>query len=287
MRAELQPPRMKPGLDHVLVAVDDVAAAVEAFRTLGFAAAAGGTHPAFGTHNGLVPLADGGYIELIGVLDRTLAVQHPHTARVVEALGRDNRLALFALQVDDADAEAARLKLSGIRADGPVNGERIRPDGVRVAWKSLHPRDTRLPFLIEDVTPHELRAIPPEEGVGATAVLSRLHVAVQAGTPLAHAMVRLVNAAPEPAGTHPTARGLETSFGLATARGVLQFEDDPGIAEDGLPVLLEIAVPDPQALAASWRLSGVRHVIDPHGRLRPDPRDVAGAELAFVARSAP
>ncbi len=275
---------MKPGIDHVLAAVDDVGAAIEAFRRLGFAAALGGTHPAFGTHNGLVPLSDGGYIELIGVLDRSLALQHPHTAKVVEALGRANRLALFAIEVADTDAEAARLKRSRIPADGPVGGERVRPDGALVAWKSLHPRDDRLPFLIEDVTSRDLRCVPPTEGLGAATTLSRLHVAVQAGTPLAHAMIRLVNSPPEQARGRASARGLETSLGFSTSRGVLQFEDDPGIAEDGLPVLLELALQDLEAVVASWRRAGIRHDFDAQGRMRLEPDEAAGSMLAFVAQ---
>jgi hypothetical protein len=276
---------VKPGIDHVLVAVDDVGAAIEAYRRLGFAAAPGGTHPAFGTHNGIVPLADGGYIELIAVRDRALAVKHPHTALVVAALGRSNRLALYAIEVEDATAEAARLVRAGIRADGPVVGERVRPDGQRVAWRSLHPRDSRLPFLIEDVTPHELRAVPPVDGLGASAVIARLVVSVWTGTRLAHHMALLINSPAAPPSGREDALGLAMPLGFTTARGVLQLSDAFGSAEDGAPVLLELGVADVEALAAAWRRDGVRFEVDEHGRLLPDPEEAAGAALTFAARS--
>jgi len=51
------------GIDHIIV-VAELEAAVASYRGLGFAVVPGGRHP-IGTHNALIGLADGSYIELI------------------------------------------------------------------------------------------------------------------------------------------------------------------------------------------------------------------------------
>jgi hypothetical protein len=162
----------------------------------------------------------------------------------------------------------------------------VRPDGQRVAWKSLHPRDPRLPFMIEDVTPHSLRAPPPAEGLGTRAVIARLVVSIWTGTRLAHLMARLVNSPAAPPSGRDDSRGLAIPLGFSTARGVLQLSDAFGEADDGAPVLLELGVADLDSLAAAWRRDGVRFETDEDGRLLPDPAEAAGAVLAFVGTGA-
>jgi hypothetical protein len=171
------------GIDHVLVAVSDVAQAMETYRNLGFEVRQGGEHPRFGTHNALVPLADGGYLELIGVKNRDLATQFPHTRLIVEALARENRLANFALDARSLQEEVEAIRKRGVKIEDPSAGERLRPDGQQVAWKSAHPENLRLPFLIEDVTPREVRISPPIEGVGRSLSLHSLTVGAQNAQP--------------------------------------------------------------------------------------------------------
>jgi hypothetical protein len=57
-------------------------------------------------------------------------------------------------------------------------GERQRPDGVRVAWRSCSPADTRFPFLLQDVTPRELRIPAPTSGIGLTLRMGDVNVGV-------------------------------------------------------------------------------------------------------------
>ena len=52
-------------IDHVVIVVADLEAATVDFRSLGFTVTPGGVHPDWGSHNALIPLADGGYLELI------------------------------------------------------------------------------------------------------------------------------------------------------------------------------------------------------------------------------
>lgn len=162
------------GIDHALIAVDDLDAAMRTFQRLGFHVVRGGQHPNHGTHNALVPLSDGCYLELIGVWDRALASRYPHTNRIVEALNNPNRLALFALDADDLDADVQAIRKRGLAISDPVPGERERPDGERVAWRTAHRDDPRLPFLIEDETPRALRVPKADEGIGARLRIAQL-----------------------------------------------------------------------------------------------------------------
>jgi catechol 2,3-dioxygenase-like lactoylglutathione lyase family enzyme len=55
---------MLTGIDHVVVLVRDLEGASGDYRRLGFRVVPGGRH-ATGTHNALVGLADGTYLELL------------------------------------------------------------------------------------------------------------------------------------------------------------------------------------------------------------------------------
>jgi len=66
---------MITGFDHFIVLVNDLNTAIETYRRLGFDARAGGEHPAFGSHNALVALADGAYLELVAFKDAALAAK--------------------------------------------------------------------------------------------------------------------------------------------------------------------------------------------------------------------
>src|SRR5262245_35322801 len=138
------------GIDHILIAVDDLAIATEVYEKLGFQVLQGGTHPKMGTHNALVPLVDGTYLELIGVWDAALAEQASHP--VLAALKNENRLAGFALASDNLDADVAEIRARGFEIGDPHEGERERTDGQRIVWRSAFPNDSRFPFLIQDVT---------------------------------------------------------------------------------------------------------------------------------------
>ena len=61
-----------------------------------------------GTYNALVPLADGSYLELIGIFDAELA--QTASPMITAALRQQNRLAGFALASDDLDADVAAIR---------------------------------------------------------------------------------------------------------------------------------------------------------------------------------
>ena len=54
-------------LDHIIVTVDNLNEAIEDYKSLGFRVMYGGKHASGTTHNALIPMSDGAYIELIAL----------------------------------------------------------------------------------------------------------------------------------------------------------------------------------------------------------------------------
>lgn len=161
-------------IDHIVIAVRELAQASADYEAAGFTVTPGGEHTGGATHNALVTFDDGAYFELIAFKEP----DRPQPHRWWEKMANGEGLVDFALLADDLAAEAARLRDAGIAIEGPVDGGRLRPDGQRIAWRTVLPStavESPLPFLIEDVTPRELR-VP-----GGAAARHRLDVAGVAG----------------------------------------------------------------------------------------------------------
>jgi hypothetical protein len=138
-------------LDHVILAsprgLD--AGAEQLRREAGLATVPGGTHPAFGTANRVLPLTEGAYLELASVVDPELARHGAFGRLLTRATAGAQRPvpAAWRVAVDDLDAHAARLGVD------PVAGSRTRPDGVELRWRTAGVEAALaapyLPFLIE------------------------------------------------------------------------------------------------------------------------------------------
>ena len=139
------------GLDHVVLVVLDLAAAVAEHRARGFTVTPGGEHAGGLTHNALVGFQDGSYLELIAFHDLAAARGKHSWALVAE---RGGGWADFALLSNDLLQDVAAL--GDIVARAPEEGGRTRPDGVGIAWRVAR-LEKPLPFLIEDLTARELR----------------------------------------------------------------------------------------------------------------------------------
>lgn len=145
-------------LDHVVVLVQDLDEAVAGWTAAGFTVQRGGRHAAGSTHNALVGLADGSYIELIAFV-RHDAAHRWHRFAEQRRWG----LVDAALLPDSVPAAVARAAAAGLAYQGPQDGGRTRPDGAVLRWQIATPPTPELPFLCGDLTPRALRV--PEGAV--------------------------------------------------------------------------------------------------------------------------
>lgn len=140
--------------DHAVIAVHDLEAAIRDYEALGFTVKRGGVHANRATKNALVVFLDGTYLELLARTDEA-----PVTGLVDFSvlLNGDEGLVGYALRCDDIEAEVARLKNEGFAVGDIIPGERRRDDGTLIQWKLALIDNGFAPFLIQDVTPRELR----------------------------------------------------------------------------------------------------------------------------------
>lgn len=143
---------MPMALDHVVIVVASLDAAVADYRRAGFTVIAGGRHPGRNTANALIVFDDGSYLELIAY---SAPSPEERWWRVLDAAGEG--LVDFALLPQDIDAAVAAARARGLAELTAVPGARNRPDGVRIAWSSARQQRHDLPFLCADITPRELR----------------------------------------------------------------------------------------------------------------------------------
>jgi catechol 2,3-dioxygenase-like lactoylglutathione lyase family enzyme len=145
------------GLDHIVIGVKDLDAAMKDYQRLGFTVVPGGRHPV-GTYNGLIAFADGSYIELISFY------RDNPDHRWWAALKQGEGLIDFCMQTGDLGGDTEKFRRAGVQMDDPVPWSRTRPDGYELKWRlSLAYGCHRgvAPFLIEDVTPRNER-VPRE-----------------------------------------------------------------------------------------------------------------------------
>lgn len=145
-------------LDHVLLAVDDLAAGASLLEDrFGLASVDGGRHPHWGTANRIVPLGSA-YLELVAVDDPDRAARTAFGRWVASRGASTARLIGWAVRTNRIDEVAGRRGL-------PVaDGSRTRPDGRVLTWRiagiDQAAAEPSLPFLIEwgADTPHPGRA---------------------------------------------------------------------------------------------------------------------------------
>lgn len=173
---------MSARLDHVVVVVPALDAAVQAFREAGFTVSPGGRHDVLPTENALIAFADGTYLELLATRERSTREElralrasdrWSHHLRGVSAVARrflpllagPDGVADWVLRSSSLARDAARLRSQAMTAAGPVAMQRERPDGVTLAWDLLLPESFVPPFLIQDRTPRGFRVPEASETV--------------------------------------------------------------------------------------------------------------------------
>ncbi|HAF10598.1 MAG TPA: hypothetical protein DCK98_11025 [Chloroflexi bacterium] len=170
-------------LDHVVIAVRDLAAASEALRSAGFDVRYGGRHSGFGTENAIVRFGLD-YLELITVHDDAEAERASRRSRELAVFLRKYEAGLvgFALATHDLDDVARRLREVGQDAEGPSPMRRVRPDGIVLEWKLLIPGGVAWrrpwPFFISWALADSERLAIERPGVHSVPVLGVAGVSV-------------------------------------------------------------------------------------------------------------
>lgn len=168
---------MPKSIDHVVVAVHDLTQAIQDYERLGFTVSIGGDHAHRGSRNALITFEDGSYIELI-------AFKHEPPVKDNtwwDLLQIGEGLVDFALVSDDLLAELEQLKSQRFEITGPMEGGRLRTDGIRIAWRVARLNTAgseRLPFLIDDISRHELRVPQGKDAIHPNGVTGIAGVAV-------------------------------------------------------------------------------------------------------------
>lgn len=151
-------------VDHLIVFTPELESGCDHVEALlGVRPVTGGRHPNLGTHNALLGLGPGCYLEVMA--------PDPHAERPLD-LGRlgmaglkEPRLGTWVLRAEAIDALAARAQEAGVRL-GPISaGHRDNPDGTRVTWRVtepfVFPFGGVVPFLIAwGDTPHPGSRLP-------------------------------------------------------------------------------------------------------------------------------
>jgi hypothetical protein len=147
-------------VDHVLLGIDDLDRGIKAFeQATGVKPVYGGKHPG-GTHNALVSLGDGTYLEIIalqkGVTDagEYAGLKQLHTLTPIG----------WAVSSKDSAELRKRLSAAGLAVTEPVPGSRITPAGATLSWQTFGLKDNfaEAPFFIvwSAQTPHPATTSP-------------------------------------------------------------------------------------------------------------------------------
>lgn len=156
-------------IDHVVLAVRDLDASSERLLSEhGLPSVAGGRHLRWGTANRIVPLGDG-YVELLAVVDEEVAAASGFGRSMRRLTANGDRWFTVCIADDNLDRTADRLGLE------VVTGERERPDGFVLRWRSCGLEDPKradwLPFFIEwDVPPEAHPGRATSDPVPATGI---------------------------------------------------------------------------------------------------------------------
>jgi hypothetical protein len=147
-------------IDHVLLGIDDLQRGMASFEQLtGVRPVYGGKHPG-GTHNALVSLGGGTYLEILALQPQAKATGE------YAGLRQLRELTPIGWAVSSADSAQLRDRLgaAGLSATEPVAGSRTTPTGETLSWQSFGLKDSfaEAPFFIvwSAQTPHPSTTSP-------------------------------------------------------------------------------------------------------------------------------
>lgn len=142
-------------VDHIILGINDLQRGIEELERLtGVRAVFGGAHPGRGTQNALISLGEPHYLEILAPNPEEEGSAHVDELRKLTSLTPVG----WAAQAEDLPALQQTLRGQGIQTGEVQPGARNRPDGSRLAWKTLTlgqifstsgSSEALLPFFIE------------------------------------------------------------------------------------------------------------------------------------------
>lgn len=149
-------------IDHLIYAAPDLATAVRDFeKRFGVRAGGGGRHLGQGTHNKLLALGAGTYLEVVAPDPEQPEPAAPRPYGV-DGVTRGG-LVGWALTCDDIDAALVASRARGFDPGDVIEGQRVTPMGTVLRWRLTSNALTAgpIPFLIRwGETPHPAASAP-------------------------------------------------------------------------------------------------------------------------------
>jgi len=137
-------------LDHMLLGIADLDRGIAwILEKTGVKATMGGSHPGMGTRNALVSIGNRQYIEIISI--DPAQKQTGWMAALVQNLDVP-QLITWAVSTQDINALSDQAKAASYSTEGPSSGERAKPDGSILQWRTLRIISSLgnvIPFFIE------------------------------------------------------------------------------------------------------------------------------------------
>jgi catechol-2,3-dioxygenase len=128
------PTRSTASLEHVVIAVRDLAVATTSYERLGFTVTPGGSHPSGGTTGNGVFFSNGTYLELLTFYDREKA------ADLAKFLEQREGPRGIAVEVSSAPAIRDALQAAGIEGTEPTKGKWESSSPVTKEWLTIDPK---------------------------------------------------------------------------------------------------------------------------------------------------
>jgi hypothetical protein len=139
------------GIDHLLYASANLQQGMDEIESLlGVRPVRGGRHPQYGTHNALVSLGPGVYLEIIA---RDPRLPAPQRGALIDVPPKaKSRLATWVYRNADIHRSAAAAGRASIGLGIVESGRRAKLDGSEIGWQLTDPYampfDGAIPFLI-------------------------------------------------------------------------------------------------------------------------------------------
>ena len=126
-------------IDHVVIAVPDLAQGVAQYRRLGFDMHPGGAHPGMGTHNAIA-LNQEDYSELLAIRDpaeQKAAAARPGSwvAGLDEFIAAGGGIRYIVVQSDGLAADVAAMRSRGVDVSDAMDGSRLTANGMTLRWR--------------------------------------------------------------------------------------------------------------------------------------------------------